>query len=146
MDRIRLSIAVGCCLLLCSCGREMRPGGADATYAVKGEVSVDDSPVEGLRVICHSDSPDQQYPTASLAVTDAQGGFALATYVEGDGLREGQYVLTFEWRDGYSVVSGIPAGPDKLGNRYQSPDKSSTRFTVSPSGPVDLGRIELTTK
>jgi hypothetical protein len=79
MDRNRLLIAAGCCLLLCSCGREMRPSGADATYAVTGEVSVDGSPVEGVRVICHSDVPDQKYPTASLAVTDADGKFALAT-------------------------------------------------------------------
>ncbi|NLY01022.1 MAG: DUF4198 domain-containing protein [Rhodopirellula sp.] len=146
MNMLRLSIMAGLCLLLCSCQQETKPEGADATSPVTGEVYVDGSPAEGLRVICHGADPDQQFPTVSLAVTDAEGKFAFATYTEGDGLREGEYVLTFDWRDGYAMVSGTPSGPDKLDNRYNAPGKSTTRLTVTAETPVDLGRIELTTK
>ncbi|MGI6415303.1 MAG: hypothetical protein ACOX1P_06505 [Thermoguttaceae bacterium] len=141
---LRFWLAAGCCLLLCSCGQKGPP--RDATFPVTGEVHVDGSPADKLTVTCHSaDAAGQAYPIASSALTDAQGKFSLATYESGDGLREGEYVLAFAWRD-FNVMSNNYTGPDKLNGRYTNPENSSTRFTVAKAKPVDLGRIELTGK
>ena len=141
---LRLWLAAGCCLLLCSCGQKGPP--RDATFPVAGEVHVNGSPADKLTVTCHrADAAGEAYPIVSSALTDAEGKFSLATYESGDGLREGEYVLTFAWRD-FNVMSNNYTGPDKLNGRFANPEDSATRLTVATGQPVDLGRIELTDK
>jgi hypothetical protein len=46
-----------------------------------------------------------------------------------------------------NLLSAQYGGPDKLNGRYADKEKSDVHFTVKPGDePLDLGRIELTTK
>ncbi|MDZ7616888.1 MAG: hypothetical protein U1E05_07790, partial [Patescibacteria group bacterium] len=91
------------------------------------------------------DEIDTEHPTVSSALTDEAGKFAVATYKTGDGLPEGEYSLTFSWQE-YNVMARGFTGPDKLRGRYADPAKSEFRVVAERGKPIDLGRIELTTK
>ncbi|TXT37809.1 MAG: Uncharacterized protein FD138_560, partial [Planctomycetota bacterium] len=58
---------------------------------------------------------------------------------------EGDYALTFLWGE-FNVISRSYGGPDKLKDRYKSPQESKVKFTAKKGTPLDLGKIELTTK
>lgn len=107
---------------------------------------IDGQPVEMIEIACH-DAKKLETGDSKMSVTftDAQGKFALATYVEGDGVHEGDYALTFMWGQ-FDVISRSYVGPDKLNDRYKSPQQSKVKFTAKNGSPVDLGKIELTTK
>lgn len=129
------------------CGSPPPPGPPrKPTYPIKGIVLVDGQPVEMLEVSCHDTKlPSDGNSVIATAYTDAEGKFELATYAAGDGVPEGDYVLTFLWGE-FNVISRSYGGPDKLKDRYSSPKSSQVKFTVKKGTPVDLGKIELTTK
>ncbi len=116
------------------------------TFPVTGLVLVDGQPVEILEISCHDvkriGTDDSVIVTA---YTDAQGKFELASYVAGDGVPEGDYVLTFLWGE-MNILSRSYGGPDKLKDRYKSPQESKVKFTAKKGTPIELGKIELTTK
>ena len=111
-----------------------------------GSVLVDGQPVEGLEVSCHDvklmETGDS---TVATTYTDAQGKFEVASYTPGDGVPEGDYMVTFLWGE-LNIISRSYGGPDKLNDRYKSPQESKVKFTAKKGTPVDLGKIELTTK
>jgi len=72
------------------------------------------------------------------------GGQLLDTYQQGDGVPEGEYVLTFAWGQP-NRFNNIYGGPDRLANRYSDPRQPKVRFKVEKGKPADLGRIELST-
>ena len=134
---------VGCL----GCGSQPPPGPPrKPTVPVTGLVLVDGQPVEGLEISCHD---VKLMETADSAVattyTDAQGKFEVASYVPGDGVPEGEYMATFLWGE-LNIISRSYGGPDKLNDRYRSPKESKVKFTVKKGVPLDLGKIELTTK
>lgn len=133
-------------LSLAACGEKVQGPARKPTSPVTGEVYVDGQPVTDLQVTCHDvKGLDKANPTDSLAITDEEGSFALRTYVEGDGVPPGDYVMTFYW--GINKPGrGRYEGPDKLDGRYDDPKTSQVKFTVDIGTPTDLGRIELTTK
>ncbi len=136
-------LLIGCALLgACSRGDPSRK----PTYPIQGEVYVDGQPAGQLAITCHDvKGLDKQNPTATAAFTDDAGKFRLSTYLSGDGVPEGEYVLTFLWGR-HNLITMTYGGPDKLKNRYTDPKKSDVRFTVEKGQPLDLGRIELSTK
>ena len=140
----RVAMATTCCLLLCSCGKD----GAfpKRTYPVTGEIHVDGQPAAELQVYCHNaDGIDAEYPTLSSAVTDENGKFEISTFESADGVPEGEYVLTFEWKE-YNAFKGAYDYPDRLKRRYGDPKKSRFRFTVEKGPPYNWNRIDLSTK
>ena len=137
----RLVVAATLCLLLCSCGGD--EGFRKETFPVSGEVHVDGQPAAQLAVVCHDvKGLDAEHPTGSSGLTDDNGKFEIGTYEGGDGVPEGEYVLTFTWKK-RDILQG---NPDKLKDRYSDPTKSEQRFTVEAGKPTELGRIELTTE
>jgi len=115
------------------------------TYPVKGVVYVDGNPASNLQVTVHDvKGIDKEHPTMSTAMTDDKGQFAVSTYNQGDGVPEGEYTATFVWGE-LNLLSMQYSG-DKLKGRYNDPQKSQVRFKVEKGKPVDLGKIELTTK
>ena len=97
-------------------------------------------------VVCHNvKGIDKENPTQSRADTDSDGVFQLSTYKAGDGVPEGEYVLTFTWQK-IDVMKRRPAGTDNLNDRYKDPVKSVFKVSVEEGEPIDLGRIDLTTK
>lgn len=130
-------------LLCCSCAEDTN---RKETFPVTGEVYVDGEPAANLAVRCTDvNGLDQEQPTVSSAFTNEEGKFEISTYESGDGVPEGDYILTFEWGN-WNMVSGSYGGPDKLKGKYKDPDASEQKFTVVKGQPTDLGRIDLTTK
>jgi hypothetical protein len=141
-----LLVTAWCCVLCCSCGPP--PGRPQKTvFPVKGEVYVDGKPAAMLVVACANvQGMDKQMPTVSTAITNDDGKFEITTYKTGDGVPDGEYVLTFTWSGGRSLGGrGARGSADKLAGRYTDPKKSKNSFKVEGK-PVDLGKIELTSK
>ncbi|HEY2252462.1 MAG TPA: hypothetical protein VGH74_15420 [Planctomycetaceae bacterium] len=112
---------------------------------VAGRILVDGEPAAMLTVSCLDlGALDKESPTISSAMTDEDGDFGLGTYVSGDGVPEGEYVLTFQW--GTLNLFRHTYEGDKLNDRYSDAKTSKVRFTAKFGEPVDLGEIELTTK
>lgn len=123
----RLRWAATVCLILpmlVSC-REPAPYRKE-TYSVTGQIRVNGKPAAGVAVLCRDvRGIDAEHPTITSALTDQDGRFRLSTYESGDGVPDGEYVLSFEWRD-YSPFTGSYDGPDKLGGRYSTPIANSS--------------------
>ena len=138
-------LSVLACGLLLGCGPRSNN---KPTYPVVGRVLVDGKPADYLAVSVEPTDGqlDPVQPTVSQAFTDKDGRFSLSTYVQGDGVPEGDYVLTFMWGQ-LNLISMNYGGPDKLKGKYRSAEESKVRFTVTESNePLDLGDIELTTQ
>jgi 5-hydroxyisourate hydrolase-like protein (transthyretin family) len=141
----QLLVALGICLLASSCGPK-QASNVKPTVPVKGEVYVDGKPAADVAITCENvQGQDAKNPTVSSAKTKEDGKFAISTYEKGDGVPEGEYGLAFTWRE-YSAFKHAYVGPEKLGKRYSDPKQSKVRFKVEKGKPVDLGKIELTTK
>lgn len=134
------------CVLLSSCGEETDPN-RKPTFPVTGKVTVDGAaPSSPVKVECHNiNGMDKEKPTFSRSMTEDGGAFSLSTYVTGDGVPEGEYVLTFEWVE-WNAFSNSYGGHDKLNGRYKDPKTSKVQLKVDGSGSVDLGTIALTNK
>ena len=131
------------CLGLCSCAEKMPD--RKPTFPVTGRVQVDGQPAAQLALACHDvRGVDPLHPTVSSAITDQDGKFAVSTYQSGDGLPEGEYVLTFVWGK-FDLISKSYGG-DGLKGRYMNPLKSACRCKVETGKPTDLGRIELSAR
>ena len=140
--RIALCLALSACCCACSGEGVNRK----KTFPVKGRVLVDGQPAENLAVRCVDvKGLDKENPTTSSSFTDKDGNFQISTYQQGDGVPEGDYVLTFEWGE-MNMFTMSYGGPDKLNERYNTAEKSPTKFTVKAGQPTDLGEIKLTTK
>jgi hypothetical protein len=126
-------------------GCEKRDPTWKATYPLTGTLIVDGSPAEGVLVEATDvKGLDATNPTMSTAFTDANGQFKFSTYEQGDGVPDGEYLVTFMWGT-LNPMSMQYGGPDKLKNRYNDPEKSEFRVQVAGK-PVDMGRIELSTE
>jgi len=141
----RLLVTVAICLLAASCGPKLPPN-IKPTFPVSGELSVNGKPVADVTIVCENvQGADAKNPTVSSAKTTADGKFAFSTYREGDGVPEGEYALTFSWRE-YSNAKRSFIGADKLNGRYKDPKQSKVRVKVEKGKPVKLDKIELITK
>lgn len=131
---------------LSSCGDGIDHG-SKAVFPVTGTITVDGkTPGSALQIVVHEKGGiDKEDPSVSSGNTEPDGTFALSTYVTGDGVPQGEYALTFTWKE-FNLLSATYSGKDKLNDRYSNPDTSEVKFTVDGSGPVDLGTIALTTK
>ncbi|EAQ82217.1 hypothetical protein [Blastopirellula marina] len=130
------------------CGKKEHEYFAKPTVQVAGTVTVDGQPPGSPIVIeCQSVGDDDlEHPSVTQALTSEDGRFALSTYVEGDGAPPGSYALTFYWGKLNQMSVGF-SGPDRLKNRYNKPEKSPVKLTLTADQePVDLGEIKLTTK
>lgn len=139
-----LLVALGCCTFFSSCGPKEPP--RKETFPVKGMVLVDGQPAGTLAVYCNNVAGmDTKMPTVSQTFTKEDGSFEISTYGQSDGVPEGEYTLTFMWGKP-DLLHGGYSGPDKLNGRYKDPKASKFQFKVEKGKPVDLGKIELTTK
>ncbi|MBS0262706.1 MAG: hypothetical protein JSS02_12200 [Planctomycetes bacterium] len=149
MKRMSMGLVL---VVLCLCGSgctNEHKVNAKPTVPVKGKILVDGQPVSLVTVNCMpAQGVDKSNPTLSSAMTDAEGKFALATYKAGDGVPEGDYVLTFTWGElgSFKHTSANASEGDKLNGRYSDPKQSTTKFSAKVGKPVDLGEIKLTTK
>src|SRR5687768_8776191 len=89
------------CLSLCSCTKDESIDLVNSnkeTFPVSGQVHVDGRPANKVFATCHNVKElDQENVHRTLALTDETGKLEFSTYQSGDGVPEGEYVLTFEW-------------------------------------------------
>ncbi len=136
--------AIATALTSVSCDRR----GADRkpTYPLTGQVYVDGKPAAGVSVFCRdARGMDAERPTLSSTISDEDGLFRLSTYETADGVPNGEYFLTFEWRD-YSAFTGAYEGADKLRGRYASRSNSPLGSVLVDGTGQDLGHIGLSTE
>lgn len=115
------------------------------TVSLVGQVYVDDKPAEGARIEFHPvGGLDTAQPTVTAATVNKDGSFAASTYEVGDGVPPGEYQLSFTWPK-LNPISMTFEG-DKLNGRYADPAKTDVKMTVESGKPLDLGRIDLTSK
>jgi len=116
---------------------ELRP-----TFPVEGRVLIQGKPAEGVQVFFHPRDASQR--GKPRGITDAEGRFHLRTYHDGDGAPAGEYAVTLYWPAAYNpkvpVEDQMP--PDRLGERFMDPARSSMRATVS-AGPTTLPPFEI---
>jgi len=112
---------------------------------VTGKVTVDgQAPLAAVQIEAHNVAGmDAQMPTLSQCETNPDGTFEITTYVTGDGIPAGDYLLTFSCSEFNAMARSY--GPDKLNKRYSNPKTSEIKFTIKDKS-VDLGEIKLTTK
>jgi hypothetical protein len=97
-------------------------------YPVHGKLLVGGEPATEAFVAFHP-APDNPAPAWTVGQVDAEGNFALSTYVSGDGAPEGDYTVTITWKKRGGPVNEF-IGPDRLKSLYADPQTSKLRFRV----------------
>ena len=106
-----------------------------------GVVTVDGSPINELTVRLVKEGEEAPTPTDPRALTKPDGKFHFTTYLEGDGVRPGNYVVLVEHLS--KMGSGGWTGPDKLNNLYNHIREPAKTLVVTENSPIKDLRIEL---
>ena len=140
-SRFPLAIALLFSLLVVGCSKAKPQGVREQTSPLTGIIKVDGQAAEGVEVQCNPEPGNSKINYPVVATTDKNGAFAVGTYQKGDGLPEGNYLLTFVWME-----AGLTP-KDKLKGAYTDPKKSKHKVTIELGEKKnDLGEIELVTK
>jgi hypothetical protein len=116
--------------------------GRKKVYPVRGQILVDGKPAFEATVMFQpvdNAAPDRVNPTG---MTDADGRFAISSYVKGDGAPPGDYIVLIEWRERSGVLKSNFDGPDRLKGKYYDEKKPPFRVTVEKQ-PLELPPFEL---
>src|ERR1700722_4250271 len=102
----------------------------ETVYPLAGKVTVDWLPPALERretLVAMLNDPqklDRPVPEKAYTVVDPKtGAFAFTTYASRDGIKAGNYILTFAVLSSKGKIGLV--GPDKLHNLYNDPDKNS---------------------
>jgi hypothetical protein len=110
------------------------------THPVRGKVTMDGVPAANAHIIFWrpdtADKKGEKYIRVTDSFIEADGTYALSTYVANDGMQEGDYRVTVTMREPFFEPSG------KLGqNRY--PEKYATYQKTTLTAKVKTGSNEL---
>ena len=124
------------------CNSHQGPWESREVFPVEGQLLVKGKAAEGVQLTFHPADPEQQ--SRPHGVTDAEGKFSMRTNSDGDGAPAGEYVVTLYWPQlsGKDLADEPRAPPDRLGQRFLDPKKSSLRATVA-EGPTVLPTFEI---
>jgi hypothetical protein len=113
-------------------------------YPVKGSVTVDGQPAEGVVLLFfHADEPSK----VSTATSDASGAFTVVSDMK-PGMPGGSYTVTASWPEPAKAgasMGATPDTPDRLGGRYAVKGQSTIKIDVA-DGTTSLPAIELSTR
>jgi hypothetical protein len=111
-----------------------------AVFPLAGTVTVDGQPPSGASVVLvmlsDPNKPDTPRTRRRFARCDSDGTFAFTTYMRGDGVETGDYVVTFVQIKTTRALKY--AGPDEFGNLYSDPRKSEFKIEHRQPGRKDL--------
>jgi len=110
-------------------------------FPVRGKVLVGGEPATEAFVAFHP-APDNPAPAWIVGQVDAEGNFALSTYVSGDGAPEGDYTVTITWMKRGGPLNEF-IGPDRLKGAYADPKTSKLRFHVEKKPVNEVQPYEL---
>ena len=116
--------------------------GADAETAaalrrgrLRTEVLVNGQPATGA-VVCFHPTGGEPLPLVPTGEVQDDGSFVLSTYKPGDGVPEGEYVVTVVWKEKQRALGKWrDVGPDKLKGTYADKSKSALRVHITPDNP-----------
>jgi BON domain-containing protein len=133
-------LAVLVAALLAGCGRSGAP--RVVTHPAKGAVTYQGQPVVGAFLALHSKSGSHENAPTPTAIVRPDGTFALTTYDAGDGVPEGEYVVTLQWRKATKSGSEFSPGPNLLPDKYSRPETSDIIVRIA-AGQNELPAIAL---
>jgi hypothetical protein len=111
-----------------------------AVFPLAGTVTVDGQPPSraGMVLVMLSDpsKPDTPRTRRRFARCEPDGTFAFTTYMRGDGVEPGDYVVTFVQIKATRALKY--AGPDEFGNLHSDLQKSEFKIEHKPPGRKDL--------
>lgn len=134
-----LFFGLACLMLLSACG-----DGRRRVYPVTGQIFVDGKPAANAFVYFTAVDDKDPRVVRPFAQADKEGNFALATYVAGDGVPAGDYILTFEWREPSGMFKQDWEGRDKLNGAFMDVKNSKFKVTIEAK-PNELGPFHLST-
>jgi hypothetical protein len=126
--------------LLAGCGRSGPP--RVITHQAKGRVTYAGQPAAGAFVVLHPKNQPESLAPTPTATVQPDGTFALTTYDAGDGVPEGDYVVTVQWRKTVKSGSDYVLGPNLLPAKYGRPETSDIVVHVA-AGQSELPPIAL---
>jgi hypothetical protein len=112
------------------------------THPAKGVITYQGQPVAGAFVALHPKEAAKPEAPTPTAIVQSDGSFAVTTYDAGDGLPEGEYVVTVQWRKAVKQGGDYLPGPNLLPAKYGRPDTSDVVVRVS-AGQNELPPILL---
>ncbi len=130
-----------------SCSRTKRPLITDKVPLthVTGTVLVDGVPTSGVHVqyVPQGEIAErrERYLNRFFLMTGEGGKFSLSTYVNGDGIPYGEYVLEFKL-----LEQRLSGEVDKFSGNYSNIRSPFMTIKVEKGADVDLGEIELKTR
>jgi hypothetical protein len=136
--RILSALCLAALCVLPGCARS----GRKPVFPVRGQVFVDGKPAAEAFVYFHPEDPADPGPGFAFGQVDQAGAFAMSTYVSGDGVPAGDYIITIEWRQRSGLLKDNFEGPDRLKGRYADRKTSTFRFRVEKK-PNEVPKFEL---
>jgi len=134
------TVAIVVLLVLAGCGRSGPPRAA--TNPTTGSITYQGQPIVGaFLALPPKAGAAGDVPTAT-AVVRPDGKFAVTTYDTGDGVPEGDYVVTVQWRKATKSGGEFVPGPNLLPAKYTRPESSDVVVHVA-SGTNELPPIVL---
>jgi hypothetical protein len=149
MNRLGTLVTLGLICLVSGCSKTEEGPPPKKTVKVIGTITVNGAaPPWKVQLEARPEAGmDEKQPTGSFAETSEDGSFEFSTYVLGDGIPEGSYLLLAKSRISASVFMQGNEPPDKLGGKYETVKGSPKKFEVKSTGddttPIDLGTIDL---
>ena len=141
------TVTVACfCFCQAACSGHKRPVVTDKVPLthVRGTVLVDGVPTAGVHIQYvpqgHIAETRERYINRFFLQSGDGGKFSLSTYVNGDGIPYGDYVLEFKW-----LEQRLSGEVDRLAGMYSDPAIPFLTIHVKKNQDLDLGEIQLTT-
>jgi len=127
-------------ILLAGCGRSGPP--RVTPNPTNGSITYQGHPIGGAFLALHPKAGSPSDVPTATAVVQSDGTFAATTYDAGDGVPEGDYVVTVQWRKATKSGGDFVPGPNLLPAKYSRPESSDVVVHVA-SGINELPPILL---
>lgn len=109
------------------------------THPVTGHLHINGVPASGCAVTFVPLDPALKGVVLPAGTVDETGAFTLTTYETGDGAPTGDYAVTLRWEASQwpgmdasnSVDPVVTMRPDRLQERFASPEKSGLKATIA---------------
>jgi hypothetical protein len=133
-------ICIGC-LLLVGCGKS--DAGVEL-FPVRGKLLLGGKPLANALVVLHPKAQSATTVPPARAQTDADGNFALSTFVAQDGAPAGEFAMTIQAYKLERVGEGFAPGPNILPPKLSTPQSTDLFITVAQTTntlePIELRR------
>jgi BON domain/Prokaryotic lipoprotein-attachment site len=134
------TVAIVVLLVLAGCGRSGPPRAA--TNPTTGSITYQGQSIGGAFLALHPKAGSAADVPTATALVQPDGKFAVTTYDTGDGVPEGDYVVTVQWRKATKSGGDFVPGPNLLPAKYSRPESSDVIVHVA-TGTNELPPIVL---